>query len=72
MISSRPEISSKAQFTKGRTETLYGVKRKMNLRLGAGLRAFHAAGVKQNNDISASTSVTVFILLSMDPQATRC
>ena len=25
---------------------------------GAGLRAFHAAGVKQNNDISASTSMT--------------
>ena len=36
MISLRPEMSSTAQHAKGRTErteTLYGVKRRMNLRL---------------------------------------
>ena len=33
MISSSPEMSSTAQLAQGRTETLYGVKRRMNLRL---------------------------------------
>ena len=33
MISSSPEVSSTAQLAQVRTETLYGVKRRMNLRL---------------------------------------
>ena len=33
MISSSLEVSSTAQLAKVRTETLYGVKRRMNLRL---------------------------------------
>ena len=33
VISSSPEMSSTAQLAQGRTETLYGVKYQMNLRL---------------------------------------
>ena len=33
MISSSPEMSSTAHLAQGRTETLYRVKRRMNLRL---------------------------------------
>ena len=33
VISSSPEMCSTAQLAHGRTETLYGVKRRMNLRL---------------------------------------
>ena len=47
---------------KAELRTLYGVKRRMNLRLGAGLRAFHVVGVKQNNDISAFHQYDVLVL----------
>ena len=38
MISSSPEVSSTAQLAQVRTETLYGVKRRMNLRLISSLK----------------------------------
>ena len=38
VISSSPEVSSTAQLAQVGTETLYGVKRRMNLRLHLGLK----------------------------------
>ena len=58
-----PEVSSTAQLAQVRTETLYGVKRRMNLRLGQSLLAKIGVKITKTQDLFFSYSMSIDMTL---------